>query len=120
MMTSLCRAADYVLTNIYGQQITGCTQTTVQTTGANRAGPLAVTSKFYVIWCELAADFSTGDACRYVVGGAAIDVTALSGSKVGKTIFAGQQEVLYVTNQNAYISTVSKTASSKLNICQLN
>lgn len=111
--------ADQVLVNNYGQQITGCIQQTLQTSGHNRV-QIPWVNVWVKIWAEAAADFSTGDACRFVVGASTIDVTSIGGSKVGETIFANQQRALFVTGANTWISAISKTASSKLNICKLN
>ena len=112
-------AADNVLINNYGQQVIGCIQQTVQTTGHNRVQlPAAYQNKWVWLYCEAAADFATGDACRYVVGGSTVDVTGLTTpTRVGETIFSGQQTSVFITPANSYISAISKTASSKLNIC---
>jgi hypothetical protein len=115
-------ASDLNLNNAYGQQVTGCIQGTVQTTGHNRlAIPATWANHHLLVWCEAAADFSVGDACRFVMGDVTIDVTGLtSPTRVGETVFPNQQRQVWATSGTTYISAVSKTASSKINVCKLN
>lgn len=120
LAASTARAGtDYALASVFGLEATGCAQVAVNSSTQARSAALTIGS-FYVLYCVSGTDFSTGDACRYVQGGASIDVTSIGSSLVGKVIAAGQQEVIYVKSGYQYVSAVSKTASGiKLEICKL-
>lgn len=108
---------DLILSQVYGTIKTGCTQTSVTTTGNNRSGPYA-TGRRYVIY-GYNGSTNAGDTLKCVTGGSTVDVTALAGSKLGKIIYANQQEVWYLQDGNAYVSCISTTASMKYDVCPL-
>ena len=120
LLSSLAHGGtDYTLASVYGLNITGCAQLAVNSSTQSRTAALTV-GKFYAVYCIDSTDFSTGDACRYIQGGASIDVTAIGGSLVGKVIPAGMQDYVYVNTANRYISAISKAGSGTyLETCML-
>jgi len=107
---------DQIFNQVYGSQNEGCTQVDVTTTGHNRSGPFTA-GRRYVIYGYDGSDFSTGDALRCVQGGSSIDVTSIGSSKVGKVIYANQQEIWQFKTGSLYLSCISKTASMKYDVC---
>jgi hypothetical protein len=110
--------AGRILSVIYGAQIVGCTQTDVTTSGNNRSGPYLI-NRMYVIY---GYDNTTkaGDTLTCIMGGSGVDVNSIAGGKVGKKIYANQQEVwTFLNSSNLFISCISANATKKYDVCEI-
>lgn len=112
--------AGQILTQVYGSNVTGCTQTAVTTSGANRAGPFVKGRRYLVYgYSGTSSTDMSAVSIKCVQGSSTIDVTALGGGLVGQIIFSGQQQIFLFQGSTLYISCISAVATQKYDVCPL-
>lgn len=102
---------------IYGPLQTGCIQTSVTTSGANRSVQLTNGKRYLLYGVDSTAGMN-GATIRCIQGGSTIDVNSIGGSLVGFVVFSSQQTVIQVrSSANAFVSCISQAATQKYELC---